>query len=182
MKRRLFKLAAAGSLVMMLAMLALSVRSATTMDILTCRPGDNPLYYFITSSRGGVSVGQGAPLNYIAGWPGGVRWETQPVALDPFFDETLTLGFRFSRIPFRSLGFMHPDLRGRDSVVVTVPDWFLISLCAIPLPVIAFRWWRRRQVGPSGLCRACGYDLRATPDQCPECGMAIAPKSSKGAA
>ena len=51
-----------------------------------------------------------------------------------------------------------------------VPYWAVcLPAAAAPLALLwRSRKTRRRQ--RSGLCPACGYDLRATPGRCPECG------------
>jgi hypothetical protein len=53
---------------------------------------------------------------------------------------------------------------------VMAPHWFAVLLTAV-LPAawsVAFLWHRRRRL--HGMCRSCGYDLRASPERCPECG------------
>jgi hypothetical protein len=52
---------------------------------------------------------------------------------------------------------------------VDVPWWFV----ALGWLIIAFACVRKRLRWrlPPGCCRGCGYDLRATPTRCPECGL-----------
>lgn len=56
---------------------------------------------------------------------------------------------------------------------VIVPFWLPALLSAILPAVAAARYVRERRSNrrrARGLCVVCGYDLRGTPDRCPECG------------
>jgi hypothetical protein len=68
----------------------------------------------------------------------------------------------------RRLGFdrvRRPN--GVESWILAVPYPVLAVTTAIPVLLRVLRPWHRQR---PGLCPACGYDLRATPRRCPECG------------
>ena len=65
---------------------------------------------------------------------------------------------------------------------LSLPTWFLAALLGIaPAVRLMFRRRRRTRLG-AGLCPGCGYDLRATPGRCPECGHAAAAQQEPVAA
>src|SRR5262249_50948392 len=58
-----------------------------------------------------------------------------------------------------------------------VPSWSLVLLFAVLPTTWLWHSLRRRRRLRLGLCCVCGYDLRATPDRCPECGAIPEPVS-----
>jgi hypothetical protein len=51
---------------------------------------------------------------------------------------------------------------------------YLLLVAAIATFVVRRSQSRIRQLSMTHVCRRCGYDLRATPDRCPECGTIAA--------
>jgi hypothetical protein len=68
------------------------------------------------------------------------------------------------------------NLYGRASVII-FPYWALLLVLTGPM-LLAIRFEYRTRVRGrrlrEGLCTNCGYDLRASPERCPECGMQTA--------
>ena len=66
----------------------------------------------------------------------------------------------------------YPAMKG---ATLTIPVWLvLLGTGVMPafllLNSALFRWRARRR---RGACGTCGYDLRASPQRCPECGTAV---------
>ena len=73
---------------------------------------------------------------------------------------------------WNSLGFAAETSRlitgfRTSSTIVFVPMWLLLLVTLAAPSAQCIRHLRRRR---QGRCAVCGYDLRASPDRCPECG------------
>jgi hypothetical protein len=87
-----------------------------------------------------------------------------------FFRHSYTSGAPV--VPGGLWAWIHSRSQSGRSFTLDVQLWPIIVLTAV-LPAVrifavARRRWKRTL---AGTCPSCGYDLRATPDRCPECGM-----------
>jgi hypothetical protein len=167
MKRRLFTILSALSLLLFVAVVVLWVRSYDPGDFV--RYYDPPSAYSFESSRGLFRITWGDLVAHYdsptAGWDISL-WSPEDVHYTFVADlgSGTLMGFGYEKRRFDT---------AEVQSVLTAPYWALAVASGIIPLVGTWRWlFNRRQVRrrAAGQCPSCGYDLRATPERCPECG------------
>lgn len=146
------------SLVLSLAVASVWVRSQWRNDHTYFVSRDNATVHGIEVLKNRVGL---------FSWKGDMVWVERGVHYESFKGADISilqhsvLGLEWER---------ESNWAGRSFMTVYIPAAYLLTLFSI-LPAIRFyRHVRRSRLPMQGHCRSCGYDLRATPDRCPECG------------
>jgi hypothetical protein len=187
MRRRLFTLLSALSLMLCVATMVFWVRDYSTGDVWylrRVRPSHTDPQrteqreWTLSSSHGSVEV-----LHSFRSSGRWIAWEEGFGRDCPYH---LFQHNRYDSTEFPLPRYRHPDwhhagfwfARTTDGNAsgfqtsdtdVCLPDWS-IAACSVLLPAVQFRRHLRLRSRRPGSCRNCSYDLRATPDRCPECG------------
>jgi hypothetical protein len=155
------------SLTLCVATVGLWVRSYSAQDIII-RDSATPVRHVVAATRGRLI---GAQFRVVQSYQHGSR----PLPLEPEWSYK-------SGAPQSGFSLVNPTTNKQfagfayqrgvaelvwDCRIITVPLW-AIALGFSLLPTICLRPFHRRP--PPGRCAKCGYDLRATPLCCPECG------------
>ena len=163
MRRRLLNLLTALPLLLCVAVLTLWVRSHFVADTwCSARTA-------LASIDGGIAVLRGygtgmetapAERGYLSRTPDEVR----------FALAMTTMAARQHNWSTWRFAYAHDAGPTGGTRLLFIPYWAPALVTAFLSAWCSVRAYRRRQRLRAGLCPSCGYDLRATPGRCPECG------------
>jgi hypothetical protein len=184
MKRRLLNLLTVLSLVLCFGAVALWVRSFWMYDHVVWPVVNDASTLTVaqgTSAAGAIQIGT-TSLTFPGGMPGtaaewggdlfGTTWETYPpedvlVRLLPRYDAQRGTVGGHGAIPVTTR-------------FVVLPYWLPVFVALLLPAWNAARTVRSCRRQRQNRCVKCGYDLRATPGRCPECGTPASSVSSSG--
>ena len=171
MKRRLLNLLTAVSLLLCAATVALWVRSAEVSDMVGLTWGARSVW---AKSRAGS-----VELEWLSWPPSEVRaWQrfSHLIAEEskPFPPARGAARSGQAGDGKRFRAYRDRTARGTPSWGVVFPHWAMALATTVVPAIWLARARGRRRRRHAGLCTRCGYDMRATPDRCPECGTEAA--------
>jgi hypothetical protein len=166
MPRRLFTVLWALSLVLCLALVVAWVRSyAVETMLLESRPGQLLL---VGVDKPPKQVRESREAESLEGFLAGLALWNPP-------HEQRLLGFYLARSGSGTRVVGPGDSYELEYFwVVGIPYWALVLLTLIAPAWWAYRRQRAARRARTNACANCGYDLRATPGRCPECGSVAA--------
>jgi hypothetical protein len=187
MRRKLFTLCSAASLLLCVAVCVMALRSRTRTDgcgvylrahVLSAMsedgvlelavnnvPSNEPSFYrfslpFLAPLASPPPTSQSIPYDDTLGtfwdqWQVGQHWELLGLSVE-------------QRRLYNAIAKPNDPALLQYALGIHYAWWCAATLV---LPLVALRRaLRRRHRGTAGLCPACGYDVRATPERCPEYG------------
>jgi hypothetical protein len=166
-RRALLNTSAAVSFVILLATPLMWARSQSFRDTWAHWEPGTGTHRYISSARGDLLIFSG-------------QFPKDASMLDGFWSDRFDWNWRLAPgvITFLGFEFSHGTPPRRSYWMIGVPYWSVMVVL-----LIAPTAWLRRQLRlrrarlKPWICTGCGYDLRATPARCPECGFVPAPSS-----
>ena len=166
--RHAFTALSALSLLLCVAVCVLWVRSYWTRDFYSHSDGSTIRAY--VSERGGFGYHE-VTIGTRPAWAWHLR--SVPTQADTSSVPEMTRLQRWLGVAWRDDTFAFAGMGYEDK-----GWWVAYRAVAIVLAVLPTIWlvrWSRGRRRRSGTeCAVCGYDLRATPERCPECGAVVA--------
>lgn len=133
-------------------------------------------HYHIYHERGGLRWEKADPYSILwARWLGPISWSGHNGTWEQYMRleewDCAGVGVQTTRNPRRHC---------IEMVAVLIPLWMPTGVAATFAAWLIWPVYRARQRRRQNRCVRCGYDLRATPNRCPECGAATIGEFRRG--